>query len=253
MTTANQTDLEFISAHARLWDSKPHLRDSYARYHSMLVQACLPESRVLELGCGLGKLAALARAEGRVHWIPTDIIAAPGARLRCDGTALPVADGALDQIVFLDVLHHLASPLRFFQEAARALRPGGSVVCVEPWITPLSYPIYRFVHHEGCDLSRDVEAPFAKAGSKPAYEGDNSIPTLLVRKVGPERWAELGFAAPAVEPFNDFAYLTTRGFREGADSPSLLYHASRLVLDRWLAPLAGVLGFRARIRWTRLS
>jgi SAM-dependent methyltransferase len=201
----------------------------------------------------LGKLGVRARAEGRTNWIPTDIIAVPAARLLCDGTALPIASGELDHLVFVDVLHHLASPLQFFLEAARALRPGGSVVCVEPWITPLSYPIYRFMHDEGCDLSRDVEAPFAKAGSKPAYEGDNGIPSLLCRKLGPRRWAELGFKVPVVEPFNDFAYLTTRGFRGGPDAPAPLFFTVRAILDRFLAPLAPVLGLRARIRWERLG
>jgi SAM-dependent methyltransferase len=219
----------------------------------MLLDACAPDARVLELGCGIGKLGARARAEGRRRWISTDIIAAPNALLRCDAMKLPVASGALDHIVFVDVLHHLASPTLFFKEAARVLRPGGGIVCVEPWITPLSFPIYRFIHHEGCDLSRHVEAPFSGERSKPAYEGDNGIPTLLVRQIGPTQWAELGFGPPVCEPFNDFAYLATRGFREGPDASTFFFRACRVVLDGWLGAFARVLGLRARIEWKRLD
>jgi SAM-dependent methyltransferase len=243
------SDLEFIAAHERIWDAKPFLRETYARYHRLLLESCSPHARVLELGCGIGKLGERARAEGRSRWVSSDIIAAPGASLRCDGTALPVRSGALDHIVFVDVLHHLPAPLEFFSEAARALRPGGSIVCVEPWVTAFSYPIYRFIHHEGCDLSRDVEAPFR--GGKQAYDGDNGIPRLLCKRLDVRRWAELGFAPAAVEPFNDFAYLATRGFRDTRDAPAFVYAAARIGIDQWLAPLAPVLGMRARIRWKR--
>src|SRR5437868_12039089 len=124
MSAVTTSDLEFIAVHERIWAAKPFLRQTYARYHQLLLDACPPDARVLELGCGIGKLGQRARAEGRVRWISTDVIAAPGASLRCDGTSLPVKAGSLDNIVFVDVLHHLRAPLSLFREAARALRPG---------------------------------------------------------------------------------------------------------------------------------
>jgi SAM-dependent methyltransferase len=245
-----KTDLEFLAEHRRIWSSKPRLRQSYRRYHDMILAEC-PENGVLvELGCGIGTLTERARELGRTRWIATDIIATQRADLRCDATAMPFRAASVDRIVFVDVLHHVAVPARFFAEAARVLKPGGAIVAVEPWVTPLSYPIYRWVHHEGCDLSRDVEAPFAAAGSKPAYEGDNGIPSLLCRKVAPARWRELGFAPPSVSTFNDCAYLTTRGFREGRDAPGLAFSAAR-ALDVVLSPASAIFGMRALIRWSR--
>ena len=38
--------------------------------------------------------------------------------------ALPFADGSVGALVLFDVLHHLPSPRRFFDEAARVLRAG---------------------------------------------------------------------------------------------------------------------------------
>src|SRR5581483_7451274 len=153
------TDLEFLATHRRIWEAKPNLRDAYARYHDMLLEACPRDARVLELGCGIGTLAARARERGYGRWIASDILATESAHVRCDGTRLPFATASLERIAFVDVLHHLAAPLVFFAEAARVLAPGGEIVAIEPWITPLSYPIYRWIHHEGCDLSRGVEAP----------------------------------------------------------------------------------------------
>jgi SAM-dependent methyltransferase len=245
-----KSDLEFLEEHRRIWGAKPKLRASYGRYHDMLLEACPKDGRILELGCGIGTLTERAREKGFARWIATDILAAPSARVRCDATRLPFARGAFDRIVFVDVLHHLSEPLAFFREAARVLAPGGAVLAVEPWITPLSYPIYRFIHHEGCDLSRDAEAPFSKAGSKPAYEGDNGIPSLLCRRVPGERWRELGFGPPAVRTFNDFAYLTTRGFRGERDAPGAVFASARAV-DRVFSVCSRLLGLRAFLRWER--
>ena len=50
-----------------------------------------------------------------------------------------------------DVLHHLARPERFFQQAARCVKPGGVIVMVEPWVTSWSRLIYRYLHHEPFD------------------------------------------------------------------------------------------------------
>ena len=40
-----------------------------------------------------------------------------------------------------------------FAEAARVLRPGGRVVLVEPAITPVSWPVYNFLHEEPVGLA----------------------------------------------------------------------------------------------------
>lgn len=247
------TDIELLDAHRRVWDAKPLLRDSYRRYYDQVLTTCAKDAIVVELGCGIGGFAARARALGFTRWFATDIIASPDADLRCNAMALPFATGSVDRIVFVDVLHHLGEPPRFFAEAARVLRPGGEIVCVEPWVTAFSYPVYRFIHQEGCDLTRDVDAPFSRAGSKPAYEGDAGLTTLVCRKIAPVRWNALGFEPPRVRTFNDFAYLATRGLREGPDAPTPVYVLARAILDVFFAPFSFLLALRARIRWRRLD
>jgi len=43
--------------------------------------------------------------------------------------------------------------MTFLLEAQRILLPGGRLILVEPWVTPFSYFIYRYIHQEDCDLS----------------------------------------------------------------------------------------------------
>jgi len=247
------TDLEFLETHRRIWQAKPRLRECYARYHDMILEHCPREARVLELGCGIGTLAEKARAEGHGRWIATDILETGCARIRCDATRLPFRPGSIDRIVFIDVLHHIARPLAFFEDAARALGSRGELMCVEPWVTLLSFPIYRWIHHEGCDLTRHPGSPFDRTGGKAAYEGDNGIPSLLCRRLRASDWERLGFEPPVVKTFNDFAYFSTRGFREGRDAIGPIFEGARFFFDRLLSPCSGVLGSRALIRWRRLT
>jgi SAM-dependent methyltransferase len=247
------TDVDLLSAHRRVWDAKPRLRDAYRRYYDMLLEGCPKDAVVLELGCGIGGLAERARELGYERWITTDYIASPAARLRCDAAALPFRAGSVDRIVFVDVLHHLPAPMRFFEEAARVLRPGGEIVSVEPWITPLGYMFYRFIHPEGYDSSRDPAAPFATGDGKSAYEGDGGLTTVICRKTDAARWRTLGFQPPRLRVFNDFAYVTTGGLRPIRAAPSVIFAATRAVLDELLAPLALLLGIKARVWWRRLD
>lgn len=45
---------------------------------------------------------------------------------------MPFADAAFDGVFCIDVLHHAASQEGMLAEAARVLRPGGRLLCIEP-------------------------------------------------------------------------------------------------------------------------
>lgn len=64
----------------------------------------------------------------------------------CDAQRLPFADESFDNIVILDVLHHLGRTVRFFGDASLALKPG---------ILPISGVFYRALHHQPVDMSAD--------------------------------------------------------------------------------------------------
>jgi ubiquinone/menaquinone biosynthesis C-methylase UbiE len=111
--------------------------------HAVLREAGLrPDSNVIDVGCGAGRLAVqLARHEG-MRYLGTDVVPAlleyarkraarPDFRfINVDRIAIPAEDGSADIIAFFSVLTHLLheESYLYLQEAHRVLKPGGKVV-----------------------------------------------------------------------------------------------------------------------------
>jgi SAM-dependent methyltransferase len=242
--------LERLREHRQIWDAKPVLADVYGVWFRQLASIAPAGARVLEIGAGPGLLSEWARRHRPdLRWIATDVLPAPWNDVAADALALPLADGALDVVVGLDVLHHLGRPRDFFAEAARVLRPGGRIALVEPWVTPFSYPIYRFVHQEGCTLGIDPWEPFGRS-AKDAFDGDGAVPWRIVRSAHGTEWEGLGLGAPQVTTSNGFAYLLTLGFRRASLLPKPLAGFA-MGVDEALRPLSRWSAMRAMLVWER--
>ena len=242
-----------LEQHREVWRRKPALASIYQVWFDALLASVAPRSGVLEIGSGPGFLAAYARARRPdLRWISSDVVEMPWNDVAADALRLPFRERSLDAVVVVDLLHHLARPAAFFQEAGRVLRGGALVSTIEPWVTPLSFPIYRWTHPEGCTLDIDPWDPFGVAESreKQPLHGNSACAWRLVRTAPAERWRELGFEPPRVSLFNGFAYLASLGFRKGSLLPRQLTPLL-LRLDEASARLAPLLSLRALITWRR--
>jgi SAM-dependent methyltransferase len=242
-----------LEQHREIWRSKPVLAPIYRVWFDALLQGAEPGAVVLEIGSGPGFLASYARARRPdLCWISSDVVETPWNSLVADALQLPVRERSLDAVVVVDLLHHLARPEGFFLEARRVLRPGALVSTIEPWVTPLSFPIYRWTHPEGCTLDIDPWDPFGVAATrdKEPLHGNSACAWRLVRTAPASRWSELGFEPPRVSLFNGFAYLASLGFRAGSLLPRPLAPLL-LSLDERLARLSPLLALRALITWRR--
>lgn len=99
----------------------------------------------LDLGCGSGALLAAASAEGRVGigldvsmvWLVVAqrfIEAAGGTPVLAAGFAesLPLADGAVNGVVSLDVIEHVGDQVAYLREIDRVTAPGGILALATP-------------------------------------------------------------------------------------------------------------------------
>jgi SAM-dependent methyltransferase len=230
---------ERIAEQARQWRSKPVLRRIYGDLYRRMASACVP-GRTLEVGGGSGGFKEFAP-----DCISSDLLFAPWLDVVADAQRLPFAAGSLANIVLFDVLHHLPFPRRFLAEAARALRPGGRIVFVEPAITPLSWPFYRFLHHEPVRLGVDPLSADEPVCSADAFDSNQAVPTLLTgrcRHALERLFPELELRS--LRRMSLLAYPLSGGFR----SWSLLPEAAvggLLALERLLEPALGpLMGYR---------
>ncbi|GAA2623352.1 hypothetical protein GCM10010399_63250 [Dactylosporangium fulvum] len=102
------------------------------------IQPWLVPGTVLEVGVGTGIVSAALRALGVTVVgvvLSAGMLRHARQRLgptvaRADATALPVADNAVDNVVFVTALHAIGDVYGALAEAARVVRPGGRVVAV---------------------------------------------------------------------------------------------------------------------------
>jgi SAM-dependent methyltransferase len=242
-----------LDEHRSVWQRKPALADVYGVWFEALAAQVPRDGIAVEIGAGPGFLGSYVRdRRPDLHWLSTDVLPAPWNDLAADGLRLPLRAASADAVVGLDTLHHLARPHRFFQEAVRVLKPGGRIAVVEPWVTPFSYPIYRFLHREGCRLSLDPWNPFALSGSddKAAFDGDAAVAFRLLRATTAAEWEQRGLRPPEVRPLNGLAYLLSLGFQPASLLPKALAPAF-LFADRALAFGAPLLAMRVLAVWVK--
>ncbi len=235
-----------LDSYRDIWRRKPVLRALYSDYYRRMVKLLKP-GKTLELGAGSGHLRAHSSDA-----MLTDIQPAAWLDAAADAQALPFRDDCFDNIVLLDVLHHVENPTLFFAEAARVLKPGGRVVMLEPAITPLSGLFYRFFHPEPVNMKQD---PFADVPASPARDpsdANQAIPTLLFRR----HRAEFGHHFPSfrvvvVRNLSLFAFPLSGGFRRWSLVPAFVIRPL-LVLEDGLLMLAGrAMAFRLLVMLER--
>lgn len=139
---------------------------SYYGRHAALLSGA--PGRTLEVGSGGGFFKEVCPEA-----LTSDVLKVGQVELVVDAGRLPFRDGRLANIVFMGVLHHLREPFRFFEEAERALAPGGRIVFTEPYVSRLSYFVYKYLHHEACEFSGGVEP------CGPLQCGNLAVPSVL--------------------------------------------------------------------------
>jgi SAM-dependent methyltransferase len=240
------TSQDILAERREVWRSKPILRMLYEKWCGHIKKALRP-GRTLELGGGSGVLK-----EFLPPVITTDIVFAPWLDAVIDAHALPFHHESLDNIVLFDVLHHLAAPADFFHEVERVLKPEGRVVMMEPYVSWVSFFVYRFLHKEGMRWGGNPFAVHQAAGKAP-FEGNQALPTLIFekhRKEFMERFPRLRIIQE--KRTDSFVYPLSGGFHQRSLCPKFLWEVLNCA-EGLIGPLSSYIAFRMLVVMERNS
>ena len=92
----------------------------------LMAQELHDATHVLDVGTGDGSIAAeIGRLRPDITITGVDVLVRPSTQIPVilfDGSHLPLEDGSVDVVTFVDVLHHTEHPIILLREAARVAR-----------------------------------------------------------------------------------------------------------------------------------
>jgi SAM-dependent methyltransferase len=107
--------------------------------HAELDRVALGEdARILDAGCGSGRMLDELRPRGTVIGVDADDGAVAATRRRghvaqrCAIERMPFADASFDLVTCLDVIEHTPDDRRTLRELRRVTRPGGTLIVTVP-------------------------------------------------------------------------------------------------------------------------
>jgi SAM-dependent methyltransferase len=224
------------------WNARPLVRRLYHDWYRLVVEQLSPvPGPTIELGSGISRFK-----ERHPSAIATDIEPTPWVSEVVDAERLPFTESSVANLVLIDVLHHLPSPSRFLDAAARVLAPGGRVVILDPYCSTLSYSAYRRFHHERTDLAVPPFDDDAQTAASP-MSANQARSTLIFFRHADElgrRWPELAIVERRRLAL--LLYPLSGGFTRPRLAPLFLYRPLA-AMERLLAPLAPLLAFRCLV------
>ena len=224
------------------WNERPLVRRLYEEWYDAIGRrlSTIPGESV-ELGAGIGKLK-----ERFPFVVATDVEPTPWAEQVVDAERLPFADGSLANLVLVDVFHHLADPAGFLDEARRTLAPGGRVVVLDPYCSPVSTVAYRAFHRERTDLSAPAFEAEETIAADPLASNQARTTLVFFRRVAEFRrgWPDLRIVER--QRLASVVYPLSGGFSGLRLAPDAAYRPLS-ALERALAPLAPLLAFRCLV------
>jgi len=228
-----------LEGHKKIWEDKPVLKAIYHDFYERIV-ANSNSGKTLEIGGGTGNLK-----EYLPSVITTDIVPSPWLDYVCDAQNLPFDDNSFDNIVAIDVLHHIERPVKFFKEASRVLKKNGKIILIDPAITPLSWFFYNFIHEEPVIFSANPLEDGPLSPDRKPFDANQAIPTLLYggyKKLFEAQFPELTITLRS--NFSLWGYPLSGVFKPWLLIPQKLI-TPVLKVERFVEPLLGrVLGFR---------
>ena len=190
-----------------------YLDSLYNRIRKNLVES----EKYLEIGGGVG---ASKDFFGDFEILCTDYLNSSTKEVlgNIDAHALPFSECEFDGVILFDALHHLNNPLLALRECLRVTKPGGKIFIIEPYVSILSYPVYKLFHFEDTSWRIDIEKGLKS--TKNPEEGNQGISRALLKslKLGRLEFA-LEFSNISYDLIDPFSFFLTGGTSNPLKTP----------------------------------
>ena len=238
---------EILQRHRTVWQRKPVLRRLYEDWYREIV-SWLASGPTVELGGGTGNL--------KTH-VPgaycTDVTVLPWLNVAADAQRLPFRSGSLGNLVLFDSLHHIENVSLFFNEALRTLRIGGRIIIMDPYLSWVSQPLYRWLHPEPTDCTEDPLVFKPPHPRRRPFDANQAVATILFERNRPRFLSHYpGFTVQHIRRIACLAYPLSGGFDHPSFLPEWLV-SPLLKLERTLERVGWLLAFRMLVVIERRS
>jgi hypothetical protein len=157
-------------------ESKASVRRCYEHWYRSLAGVLPRSGLVVELGSGA--TGHLARRH-IPHIVTSDIRAIEGVDRVVDACELPFGQGIVAGLAMINCFHHLPKAGDFLRSAGHCVSAGGRIAMIEPWCTPWSRFVYRYLHHEPMDPTR---TDWSAIGSGPLSGANIALPWIVFER-----------------------------------------------------------------------
>ena len=195
--------------------------------YSLVYSRFVGKKNILEIGSGAGisseflKGLQITRTD-LLAWEDNDVIG------EINAMNLPYEDDAFDGIFAVDALHHIPFPAKALIEMIRVCAPNNQIILIEPYVSFLSFPVYRLFHNEKTSwktLKFDFNRPMV--GDEP-NDGDQCITQSIF--LNRSKFAELKILSSKVitieiQYLSPLAFFATGGLTKPIKGLSILISA----------------------------
>lgn len=236
-------DYQRLKKYQKIWQQKKILRVIYSNWYKKINKDLKP-GKTLEIGSGTGNFK---RFNSSI--ISSDIVPCEWLDKCIDAHSIPFPNNALSNIVMIDALHHLESPIKFLNEAYRVLKKNGRLILNEPFPSPFSLLIYKIFHPEPFIFNTNVfSKKKIRRSKKNPWFSNQAIPYLLFFKQMDEFNQRFKGKLNMVkrEKFSFILYPLSGGFENKQLIPDWLFPLAKII-EKLLSPFRGLLAFRCYI------
>ena len=146
------------SKNEKIWIEKKILRSIYKTYY-LKIKKNIVKGKSLEVGSGFGEIKKYID-----NCITSDQFSGTNIDQVENVYEMTFNDNTFDNIIMIDVFHHLKYPGSALNELTRVLKKKGRIIMIEPAMGLIPRIIYSLFHHEPNGFNFEIQL-FRKSNS----------------------------------------------------------------------------------------